>query len=92
LVDIGPICFADDGYYFSSSKSKTEAIAELQSKLKNAIGWLTDSGMKVNVIKTEFAVFHKSLNTAGRIKIGTEWINAKQEMGVLGIIFNNRLE
>ncbi len=32
------------------------------------------------------------VNTAGRIKIGEEWINAKQEIGVLGIIFNSRLE
>ena len=92
LVNIGPICFADDGYYFSLSKTKVEAIIELESKLRNAMDWLTNSGMKVKATRTEFTIFHKSLNTAGRIKIGAEWIDAKQEMGVLGIVFDNRLE
>jgi hypothetical protein len=64
----------------------------LESKIKNATDWLTDSGMRVNIIKTEFEIFHKFLNIAGRIKIGTEWINAKREIGVLGIIFDNHLE
>ncbi len=48
--------------------------------------------MKVNFTKTEFAVFHKSLNCAGRIRIGVESIEARQDMGVLGIVFDNRLE
>ena len=92
LVDIGPICFADDGYYYSIGKTKEEAISGLERKLKSAIAWLTGSGMKVNIAKTELTVFHKSLNTAGRIMIGTEWIDTTQEMRVLGIIFDSRLE
>ena len=91
LDNVGPICFADDGYYISINKSKTEAISNLESKLKRATDWLTDSGMKVNVTKTEFTIFHKSFNTAG-IRTGAEWIDAKQEMGVLGIVFDSCLE
>ena len=65
---------------------------ELETKLKRATDWLTASGMKVNITKTEFTVFHKSLNTAGRIRVGVESIDAKQEMGILGIVFDSRLE
>jgi hypothetical protein len=48
--------------------------------------------LKLTITKTELTMFHKSLNTAGRVKIGTEWIVAKQEMNVLGIVFDSRLE
>ena len=92
LVTHNPICFADDGYYYVLNKTKEGAIMELETKLKRATDWLTASGMKVNITKTEFTVFHKSLNTAGRIRIGVELIDAKQEMGVLGIVFDSRLE
>jgi len=54
--------------------------------------WLTNSGMKVNIAKTEFTVFHKSLNTARRVSVGMEWIGAKQEMSILGIVFESHLE
>jgi len=92
LVTHNPICFADDGYYYVVSKVKEEAIVELEKKIKEATDWLTASGMKVNITKTEFAVFHKSLSCTGRIRIGVESIEAKQDMGVLGIVFDNRLE
>jgi hypothetical protein len=83
-----PICFADDEYYYTSSRTKEEAITRLENKLKQATEWLTKSGMKVNITKNEFTVFHKSLNTAGRVRIEMEWIVAKQEMNILGIIFD----
>jgi hypothetical protein len=92
LVTHKPICFADDMYYYVVSKSKEVAITELEAKIKGATNWLTASGMKVNITKTEFTVFHKSLNCAGRIRIGVELIEARQDMGVLGIVFDNRLE
>ena len=92
LVVHTPICFADDGYYYTLSKTKEEAITGLEDKLKQATKWLTESGMKVNITKTELTMFHKSLNTAGRVRIGMEWIVAKQEMNVLGIVFDSRLE
>jgi len=60
-------------------------------KNRYALEWLTNSGMKVNIAKTKFTVFHKSLNTAGRVRIGMELIGAKQEMNVLGIVFDSRL-
>ncbi len=74
------------------SKTKEEAITGLENKFKQAMELLTTSGMKVNIAKTEFTVFHKSLNTAGRVKVGLKWIGAKQEMNVMGIIFDSRLE
>ena len=74
------------------NKTKEGATTELETKLKEATDWLTASGMKVNITKTEFTVFHKSLNTAGRIRVGVESIDAKQEMGVLGIVFDSHLE
>jgi hypothetical protein len=48
-----------------------------------------NSGLKVNNSKTEFTVFHKSLN---RVRDGLEWICAKQKMSILGIIFDSPLE
>ena len=92
LETIKPVCFADDGYYFSFSKLKADAITGLEIKLRTALNWLTNSGMKVNIVKTEFSIFHKKWNASGRIKIGAEWIDSKQELGVLGMVFDNRLE
>ena len=48
--------------------------------------------MKVNAAKTEFTIFHKNCTTAERIKVGVTWIDSKQDMGVLGIVFDSRLE
>ncbi len=76
LVVLSPICFADDGYYYTSSMTK-EAIMRLENKLKQATEWLMNSGMKVIIAKTEFTVFHKSLYTAGRVRVELEWIGAK---------------
>jgi len=91
LVVLSPICFADDGYYYTSSMTK-EAIMRLENKLKQATEWLMNSGMKVIIAKTEFTVFHKSLYTAGRVRVELEWIGAKQDMNVLGIVFDIYLE
>ena len=92
LVITTPICFADDGYYFSASKSKSEAVSQLEAKLQIATEWLTNSGMKVNATKTELTIFHKSLNTSGRIKVDNSWIDSTQDMRVLGITFDSRLD
>ena len=72
LVFVKPICVADDRYYFSLNKSKTEATIELERKLKTSKDWLKNSGMKVNFTKTEFTIFLKSLNITPRIRIGAE--------------------
>ncbi len=54
IVVHSPICFADDGFYYMLSKTKEEALTGLENKLKQAMEWLANSGMKVNIAKTEF--------------------------------------
>ena len=83
MVITTPLCFADDGYYYSASKSKSEAVSQLEAKLQIATEWLTNSGMKVNGTKTELTIFHKSLNTSERIKVDNSWIDSTQDMRVL---------
>ena len=84
--------FADDNYVVSLNKNKEAAIENLGGKLKKIIRWLKESGLKVNESKTEFCVFHRTLNTEGSLMVDELLIDAKTEINVLGITFDSRLQ
>jgi len=50
--------YADDSYYYGTSKVKLRALEILQENLGRAIKWITNSGLKVNLEKTEICIFH----------------------------------
>ena len=61
-------------------------------KLIKIIKWLKDSGLKVNESKTELCIFHRRENTNGRLEIDGVLIESKNEINVLGITFDSKLQ
>ena len=84
--------FADDNYVVSCNKDKNQALHELGEVLKKIIKWLKDSGLKVNESKTELCIFHRSMNTDGNLLIDNVLIESKNEINVLGITFDSKLQ
>jgi len=83
--------YADDSYYYGSSKEKSAAIETVQRKVKQAIQWMTNSGLKVNLEKTEVCVFHRMATSKATIRIGNISVESSRQLGCLGVIFDNRL-
>ena len=84
--------FADDNYAVAIGKNKKTVLEELKKKVEIIIKWLKDSGLKVNESKTELCIFHRTENTEGRLVIDDAMIESKNEMNVLGITFDSKLQ
>ena len=84
--------FADDNYIIKSNKEKKMALEELGRELEKIIKWLKGSGLKVNENKTELCIFHRSGNTDGSLLIDNVLIASKNEINVLGITFDSKLQ
>ena len=69
-----------------------DVLEELGRKLERIIRWLKDSGLKVNESKTELCIFHRTNNTEGRLIVDNETIESKNEINVLGITFDSKLQ
>ena len=54
--------------------------------------WLIGSGMKVNESKTELCLFHHKDTTPIIISINGVDVMSKTHMGVLGVIFDQKLQ
>jgi hypothetical protein len=84
--------FADDNYVVKFNKEKKMALEELKKELEKIIKWLKDSGLKVNEKKTELCIFHQNGNTDGNLLIDNDLITSKNEINVLGITFDSKLQ
>ena len=59
LFDLADLSnFADCNFILTFNKIKIQAKIEMEAKLKIITKWLTDSGLKVNEMKTELCHFH----------------------------------
>ena len=85
------LTYADDNYQIAIHKCKTEALKDLQRRIMEAEQWMSGSGLKVNIEKTEMVVFHRYDTSQSEIRIGNVVVKSKQSMNVLGIQFDNRL-
>jgi exonuclease III len=83
--------YADDSYYYGTSKVKLRALEILQENLKAAIKWITNSGLKVNLEKTEICIFHRTDTSKATITVGNVRVESTHHMGCLGVILDNRL-
>jgi hypothetical protein len=54
--------------------------------------WLTDSGLKENVEKTEIVIFHKTDTAMSSLELNEVEIHTKKQISVLGVIFDSKLE
>jgi hypothetical protein len=84
--------FADDNYVVKFNKDKKMALEELKKELEKIIKWLKGSGLKVNEKKTELCIFHRNGNTDGNLLIDNDLITSKNEINVLGITFDSKLQ
>ena len=85
------LSYADDNYQIAINKSKEEALKALQEKVIEAEHWMSGSGLKVNVEKTEMVVFHRYETGRSEIRVANTVIKSKPTMKVLGIQFDSRL-
>ena len=84
--------YADDSYLARGSKNKEEALRRLQFQLERVKKWLTGSGLKVNVEKTELIIFHRLDSADGALTINGVEIKSKKEISVLGLVFDSKLD
>ena len=52
---------------------------------------MADSGLKVNLEKTEVCIFHRMDSSKATIKLGNVSVESQHHIRVLGIIIDNRL-
>jgi len=71
------ISYADDSYLIRGSNSKELALQRVQFQVQKVQKWLTSSGLKVNVEKTEIVIFHKTDTATSSIKINEIEIHTK---------------
>jgi hypothetical protein len=83
--------YADDNYQVAISKSKKDTLEALQRKVIEAEHWMSGSGLKVNVEKTEMVIFHRYETSRGEIRVANTVITSKSTMKVLGIHFDSRM-
>lgn len=83
--------YADDNYQIAIHKCKEEALKELQAKVIEAEHWMSGSGLKVNIEKTELVVYHRYETGRCEITVGDKTIKSKASMKILGVIFDSRL-
>jgi hypothetical protein len=64
----------------------------MQEKIRIAEKWMSGSGLRVNLKKTEMVIFHRMGTSKSSVTVGGTVITSTSEMNVLGIIFDNRLQ
>ena len=63
----------------------------MEKSLEAITKWLKKSGLKVNESKTEVCLFHRSSQTNVILEISNIKIKSLNNMNVLGIIFDKKL-
>lgn len=84
--------YADDNYLLKVGKSVTEARTVIESSANKLYQWLKDSGLVVNVKKTELVFFNKKLTENQSITLGDQIITSVNTMKVLGVLFDSKLQ
>ena len=64
----------------------------MEKSLEAKTKWLRDSGLKVNQSKMEVCLFYKHDVAPVRIRIGETTVLSKKTIGVLGLIFDSKLQ
>ena len=89
ITDVAVLIRVSATYYFS--RAHLILIVKMETKLTLITKWLTDSGLKVNQTKTELCQFHRRDTPAVEIRVDNTIIKSKDNMNVLGDIFDSKL-
>ena len=93
LFDIEELlAFADDTFIPKVGESLAELIEDMEKSLEAITKWLKQSGLVVNKAKTEICVFNRRDLANVNIKIGNDTITSKNQLSVLGVIFDSKLQ
>jgi len=84
--------YADDSYHLATGDNKAGAVDKLQRRVTEVEEWMTGSGLKVNIAKTELTVFHRFDTSAAQIKVKNIIVKSSPVLKVLGILFDNRMQ
>ena len=83
--------YADDNFIIRFNKTISVLINDMEKSLEAITKWLKKSGLKVNENKTEACLFHRTSNIKVTIMVNNSKITSKNNMNVLGVIFDSNL-
>ena len=84
--------YADDNLIVRWNNSLVELITDMEKSLEAITKWLKKSGLKVNESKTEICLFHRLPQNCVTLTVNGFPIQSKQNMNVLGVLFDSRLQ
>ena len=87
----GP-AYADDSYHLATGSNRAEALDALQEKITEVERWMSGSGLKVNLEKTELTVFHRIDTSTSVINVKNIEVKSSPVLKVLGLLFDNRMQ
>ena len=76
------ITYADDNYAGGSDEDLLAAIMMVKTKMEKITTWMTMSGLKINVAKTEICIFHRRNKLLREIEIQGVNITTKNKMNI----------
>jgi hypothetical protein len=86
------LAYADDNYPIGIGITKDAALADLQRRVIIAEKWMSGSGLKVNLQKTELCIFHRHDSGKGQLTVNSVVIKSGNCLNVLGIKYDSRLD
>ena len=86
------LTFADDNYIARFNYTMEALIKDMKKSIESITKWLRDSGLSVNKSKTEICTFHKKEVKVFTIIIDGTAISTQNEMNVLGVMFDTRMQ
>lgn len=87
----GILAYADDNYIIETGNNIEELKQKLSNKVTEVIEWMKQSGLSVNIAKTELVFFHRNQKLSESLNFGTLTVNSKESMKILGIWFDCNL-
>ena len=68
-----------------------KSINDTKLKITKVSKWLTQSGLKINDLKTEICIFHRKEKTTATITINNIEIKSSNQITILGLVFDSNL-
>ena len=87
----GIAAYADDNYIVEVGNDICDLKQKLAAKVKTVIEWMKQSGLSVNIEKTELVFFHRSKKLKEKLVIGDLQVESKESMKILGVWFDCNL-
>ena len=84
--------FADDKFVPKIGEIKEDLVKDMENSLAVISKWIKQSGLKINENKTEICLFSRRSNEQVTVKIGSDEVVSKDNINVLGVLFDAKLE